>query len=53
MKTCLNHSFARKGSLNMVGEWKNNEKKNLALTNLVKQFPAFTKIYKENILLKQ
>jgi len=24
MKTCSNHSVLRKGSLNMVGEWKNN-----------------------------
>lgn len=30
----------------MVGEWKNLEKKNMALINLVKRFPAFTKIYK-------
>lgn len=25
----------------------------MALTNLIRQFPAFTKIYKENLLLKQ
>lgn len=46
MKTCQNHLQGKKGSLNMAAEWKNNEKKNSALTNLVKQFPAFTKIYK-------
>lgn len=39
--------------LNMVSEWKNLEKKNTALANLVKRFPAFTKIFKENHLLKQ
>ena len=39
--------------LNMVNEWKNLEKKNTALANLVKGFPAFTKIFKENQLLKQ
>ena len=39
--------------MNMVAEWKNQEKKNLALTGLVKRFPAFTRIYKENMLLRQ
>lgn len=41
-----------KHQMTMVSEWKNLEKKNTALANLVKRFPAFTKIYKENLLLR-
>ena len=37
----------------MAAERRHNEKKTLALLKLLKQFPAFTKIYKENLLLKQ
>jgi hypothetical protein len=37
----------------MVKEWKNMEKRNRALTALVRNIPAFTTIYKENLLLKQ
>lgn len=42
-----------KQPLNMVGEWKNLEKKNTALSALVRRFPAFTKIYKENLMLRE
>ena len=54
MSECFKESSnTRKNSINKVGEWKNLEKRNLALTKLVRQFPAFTKIFKENLLLKQ
>jgi hypothetical protein len=42
-----------KQPLNMVGEWKNLEKKNIALAALVRRFPAFTRIYKENLMLRE
>ena len=51
MKDC-SHTKKR-ASLNRTGEWRNLEKRNRALTELVKQFPVFTRIYKENLLLKQ
>ena len=54
MKTCLTSSnFQRKQNINIVKQWKNLEKKNISLTHLVQQMPAFTKIYKENLLLRQ
>lgn len=37
----------------MINERKHIEQKNKALVGLVKNFPAFTKIFKENIILKQ
>ena len=51
MKECCSHK--KRDSLNKIGEWKNLEKRNTALTELVKQFPVFTRIYKENLILKQ
>jgi hypothetical protein len=53
MKECFQINPRRRNSINKVGEWKNLEKKNIALTGLVRHFPSFTKIYKENLLLKQ
>lgn len=54
MKKCLSSSnFQRKQNINIVKEWKNLEKRNISLTHLVKQLPAFTRIYKENLLLRQ
>ena len=54
MKTCLGSSqVQRKQNINIVKEWKNLEKRNISLTHLVKQLPLFTKIYKENLLLRQ
>jgi hypothetical protein len=54
MKLCLSSSnFQRKQNINIVKEWKNLEKRNISLTHLVKQLPAFSKIYKENVLLRQ
>jgi hypothetical protein len=54
MKTCLSSSqFQRKHNINIVSEWKNLERRNISLTNLVKRLPAFTKIYRENLLLRQ
>ena len=54
MKNCTNPAnVLRRTSINKYGEWKNLEKRNVALTKLVSQFPAFTKLYKENVLLKQ
>jgi hypothetical protein len=55
MKTCesSNPNSKRKNNMNMVGEWKNLEKRNTALTGLIKRFPAFSTIYKENLLLRQ
>jgi hypothetical protein len=54
MKTCGSlNALGPKKNTNMVAEWKSQERKNLALTGLVKRFPAFTRIYKENLLLRQ
>jgi hypothetical protein len=54
MKECTSQNLSkRRLSINKVSEWKNLEKKNVALATMVRQFPAFTKIYKENLLLKQ
>ena len=39
--------------MSKYNEWKNVERKNVALSGLVARFPAFTKIYKENLLLRQ
>lgn len=46
MKECSKIHTGRRNSINKVGEWKNLEKKNIALSGLVRQFPSFTKIYK-------
>jgi hypothetical protein len=43
----------RKQNINIVGEWKNLEKRNISLTNIIKRLPAFTSIYRENLLLRQ
>ncbi len=43
----------RKSNILSHSEWKKLEKKNVALMNLIKRMPAFTKIYRENMLLKQ
>jgi hypothetical protein len=54
MKTCLSSShLQRKQNINIVNEWKNLERRNIALTNLLKRLPAFTRIYRENLLLRQ
>ena len=55
MKCCQGQAqgLPRRNSLTMAAERRHNEKKTLALLKLLKQFPAFTKIYKENLLLKQ
>jgi hypothetical protein len=37
----------------MVSEWKNLEKRNNALTGIIRKTPAFSRIYKENLLLRQ
>ena len=51
----MNGTFNKKKNNNILShsEWKKLEKKNLALMSLVKRVPAFTKIYRENQLLKQ
>lgn len=51
MKVCSQSSIVRK-NINMHKEWKNLEKKNEAYRNLLKNMPAFTKIFHENILLR-
>lgn len=55
LANCSGLQLGNKGKhqMSMVSEWKNLEKKNTALANLVKRFPAFTKIYKENLLLRE
>jgi hypothetical protein len=45
MKICSTNNKNKK-SLNMHQEWKNLEKKNLSYRNLIKNIPAFTKIFK-------
>ena len=52
MKLCSQTSQVRK-SVSVHREWKSLEKKNEAMKNLMKNFPAFTKIFKENILLRK
>jgi hypothetical protein len=49
----MHQNSKTKQPLNMVGEWKNLEKKNTALATLVSRFPAFTKIYRENLILRE
>jgi hypothetical protein len=51
----MNGTFSKKKNSNILShsEWKKIEKKNLALMSLAKRVPAFTKIYRENQLLKQ
>ena len=54
MKTCLTSShLERKQNINKFKEWKNLEKRNISLTHLVKQIPSFSKIYREDLLLRQ
>jgi hypothetical protein len=54
MRACTNQPpLQRRNSLGMLSEWKNLEGRNKALTALVSRLPAFTKIYKENLLLRQ
>lgn len=48
---CAQSSKAR-NSINIHHEWKHLEKKNQAYKNLIRNMPAFTKIFKENILLR-
>lgn len=51
MKICALSNKNRK-NLNMHQEWRNLQKKNQSYRNLLKNVPAFTKIFKENIQLK-
>ena len=51
MKICSQRSQIRKNA-NIHKEWKNVEKKNEAYRNIIKNIPAFTKIFKENIILR-
>jgi hypothetical protein len=54
MKTCLTSShLQRKQNINIVNEWRKLERRNIALTTILKRLPAFTSIYRENLLLRQ
>lgn len=45
MKTCSSYK-GKRNNLNMHQEWKNVEKQNASYRNLLKNLPAFTKIFK-------
>jgi len=45
MKACTN-GYKGKKNINMHQEWKNVEKQNISYKNLLKNMPAFTKIFK-------
>lgn len=53
MKVCSQANNTKKKPNNMHHEWKVLQKKNETYKNLLKNMPAFTKIFKENVLMKE